>query len=54
LVAVLVRLSNEHGHEAGMWFLEAGFGPVADPAPPKFADLNEAQVWIQQQLTPAS
>ena len=28
LVAVLVRLSDDHQDEAGMWFLEAGFGPV--------------------------
>ncbi|GJD66948.1 hypothetical protein [Methylobacterium frigidaeris] len=27
LVAVLVCLSDDHGDEAGMWFLKAGFGP---------------------------
>ncbi len=43
LVAVLVRLSDDHGHIAGLWFLEAGFGPVEDPCPPTFADLDEAQ-----------
>ncbi|WP_132250953.1 hypothetical protein [Methylobacterium segetis] len=42
LVAVLVHLSDEHGAEAGMWLLEVGFGPVNDPDPPKFADLDEA------------
>ena len=31
LVAVLVRLSDDHGAEAGMWFLEVGFGRVDDP-----------------------
>jgi len=46
LVAVLVRLSDEHGDEAGMWFLEAGFGRVDDPSQPKFADLGVAQAWI--------
>ena len=54
LVAVLVRLSEAHAHEAGMWFLEAGFGRVDDPDPPKFADLDEAQAWIARQLAPAS
>ena len=54
LVAVLVRLSEEHGDEAGMWFLEAGFGRVDDPNPPKFANLDEAQDWIERQLTLAS
>ena len=54
LVAILVRLSEEHGDEAGMWFLEAGFGRVDDPNPPKFANLDEAQDWIERQLTLAS
>ncbi|MBB2965105.1 hypothetical protein [Methylobacterium sp. R2-1] len=51
LVAVLVRLSDEHGPEAGKWFLEAGFGRVDDPNAPIFADLDEAQGWILGQLT---
>ena len=50
LVAVLVQLSDDHEDAAGMWFLEAGFGPVDDPCPPTFADLDAAQVWIEQQL----
>lgn len=50
LVAVLVQLSHEHEDEAGRWYLEAGFGRVDDPHPPTFADLNEAQVWIADQL----
>lgn len=50
LVAVLVRLSDEHEEEAGMWFLEVGFGRVHHPAPPTFANLEEAQGWIEQQL----
>jgi hypothetical protein len=48
---VLVHLSDEHGPEAGQWFLEAGFGRVDDPNPPIFADLDEAQGWILGQLT---
>ena len=51
LVAVLVRLSDEHDDEAGMWFLEAGFGRVDHPHPPKFVDLEEAQAWIADQLS---
>jgi hypothetical protein len=51
LVAVLVRLSDEHGDDADMWFLEAGFGRLDHPHPPKFADLEEAQAWIADQLS---
>ena len=50
LVAVLVRLSDIHGDRAGMWFLEAGFGPVRHPDPPTFADLDKAQIWVEWQL----
>ncbi|GJD52498.1 hypothetical protein OPKNFCMD_5264 [Methylobacterium crusticola] len=50
LVAVLVHLSDDHGDEAGMWFLEAGFGRVDEITPPKFADLEEAQAWITRRL----
>lgn len=50
LVAVLVQLSDEHEDEAGHWFLEAGFGRVDDTNPPIFADLDEAQSWITDQL----
>jgi hypothetical protein len=50
LVAVLVHLSDDHQDEAGMWFLEAGFGPIDDPRQPKFADLDKAQDWIMQRL----
>lgn len=48
LVAVLVHLSDDHEDAAGMWFLEAGFGPVDDPRPPTFTDLDAAQGWIEQ------
>jgi hypothetical protein len=43
LVAVLVRLSEEHGKKAGRWFLEHGFGKLDGPAHPDFTDLNEAR-----------
>jgi hypothetical protein len=50
LVAVLVQLSDDHEGQTGMWFLEAGFGPVDHPAPPTFADLDAAQAWIAQRM----
>jgi hypothetical protein len=54
LVAVLVCLSDSHGSDAGKWYLEAGFGPVDDPNPPIFSDLDEAQEWIIKQLAPVT
>ncbi|KMO44150.1 hypothetical protein VQ03_04230 [Methylobacterium tarhaniae] len=50
LVAVLVRLSDDHEEDAGKWFLEAGFDGADDPVKPKFADLREAQDWIRHRL----
>jgi hypothetical protein len=50
LVAVLVRLSDMHESDAGSWYLEAGFGRVADLAPPLFTDLDQAQTWIADKL----
>lgn len=50
LVAVLVRLSDMHEIDAGKWYLEVGFGRVADLSPPLFTDLEQAQVWIADKL----
>lgn len=52
LVAVLVRLSEHHGGLglAGHWFLEAGFGPVDGCDYPTFADLGQAQEWIERRV----
>jgi hypothetical protein len=50
LVAVLVRLSEQHEDDAGKWFVEAGFGRVDDLNAPLFASLDKAQGWIEQQL----
>ncbi len=50
LIAVLVRLSDEHEADAGKWFLEAGFGRIDPRRPPTFVDLVEAQAWIADQL----
>ncbi|TNC16129.1 hypothetical protein FF100_02390 [Methylobacterium terricola] len=54
LAAVLVCLSDVHGDDAGLWFLEAGFGPLASPQPGKFADLDAAQAWIARRLAPGA
>jgi hypothetical protein len=51
LVAVLVRLSDQHEDEAGMWFLEAGFGLISGPEQPPFANLDAAQAWIMRRLS---
>jgi hypothetical protein len=51
LVAVLVRLSDEHGDAAGKWFFESGFGRLDDPHHPIFSDLDAAQKYISQRLT---
>lgn len=53
LVAVLVRLSDQHADNVGHWFLEAGFGRVDDLHPPLFADLDAAKAWIAQRLADA-
>ena len=46
LVGVLVRLdAPEHAHP-GYWFLEAGFGCVAQERNPLFEDLEQAQAWF--------
>ena len=50
LVAVLVRLSEEHRDLSGHWFLEAGFGRLDGPHHPTFPDLDAAQDWIDRQL----
>jgi urocanate hydratase len=52
LAAVLVRLDGEeHGDDLrGKWFLEAGFGRCSEARPPVFADLGEAEVWVQHKL----
>ena len=51
LVAVLVQLSGQHGADAGMWFLEAGFGLIAVMSAPLFVDLDAAQSWIDWRLS---
>jgi hypothetical protein len=50
LVAVMVRLSDQHEEFAGEWFLEAGFGRLEGPQHPTFDDLEAAQTWIAARL----
>ncbi len=50
LVAVLVRLSGQHGRKAGRWYLEHGFGRLEGPAHPIFTDLDEARDWLVQRF----
>ena len=50
LVAVLVRLSDDHGEEAGKWYLEAGFGQLNSIPPRIFATLDEARDWMMRRL----
>ena len=50
LVAVLVRLSDQHDDLAGQWYYEHGFGPFDGPGHPVFGSLDAAQDWIGQRL----
>ena len=50
LVAVLVRLAENHEENAGAWFLEKGFGALDGPEPPVFETLEIAQSWVAAQL----
>ena len=50
LVAVLVRLSEQHEELAGQWFLETGYDGIGEVHHPTFADLAAAQDWISQKL----
>ncbi len=51
LVAVLTRLDENYGSEAGRWFFEAGFGRLDGPNHPTFPDLDAAQKWIRQRAS---
>jgi hypothetical protein len=51
LVAVLVRLDDpSHGASLGQWSLEAGFNGVDSVEPPLFAELQDAERWIGDQI----
>lgn len=46
LVAIFSRLGPAHDAEAGRWFLEMGFGPLAERDQQTFADLDSVEAWI--------
>ena len=48
LLAVLVRLSDQHTGSAGLWLLEDGFGLAAAKEAPLFPDLDAAVRWLAQ------
>lgn len=50
LAAIVTRLTGKHEELAGLWFLEAGFGPVDGPSHPTFATLDVALDWISRRL----
>ena len=50
LVAVLVRLTDRHGEEAGKWFLETGYGRLSRRQQRIFADIDAAQGYIADRL----
>jgi hypothetical protein len=50
LVAVLVKLSLDHGDASGLWFMEKGFGAFNGPGHPTFADLPAAQEWFRKRM----
>lgn len=50
LIAVLSRLSLEHGVRAGRWFLECGFGAAFD-GHADFIDIAAACAWIEGRLS---
>jgi hypothetical protein len=53
LVAVLVRLSDQHEIAPGQWFYEAGFGPLDGPDHPTFGSLEEASSYIAHRIKKA-
>jgi hypothetical protein len=53
LVAVLVRLSDQHEVAPGQWFYEAGFGPLDGPDHPTFPSIEEAQSYIAERISRA-
>ena len=50
LIAVLVRLSEQHGHSAGHWFVEVAFGRLGGRTAPLFPDFGQAQLWMEERL----
>jgi hypothetical protein len=49
-MAMLLRLSDMHETDSGKWYMEVGFGRVADLSPSLFTDIQQAQAWIADRL----
>ena len=47
LLAVLTRLSGQHGPDAGKWFLEANFKQPPTRFAPLFDDIETAAEWLE-------
>jgi hypothetical protein len=47
LMAVLSRLSEQHGSSEGHWFLECGFGAAAY-CHEEFASIDAAIAWLER------
>lgn len=50
LIAVLVRLLEDHGATAGHWFPESLYGSLSEAGQPVFRDLEEAEHWLKSQV----
>jgi hypothetical protein len=50
LVAVMVRLSDQHGELAGRFFLEVGFGGLNSPGDHIFPDIAAAGAYIERHM----
>ena len=50
LVAVLTHLGDQYDRASGYWYLETGFGRLDGPNHPIFANLEEAQDWLNRRL----
>lgn len=53
LMAVLSRLSLQHGNSQGRWFLECGFGAVSG-CHEEFQDIAAATAWLESHATKAT
>lgn len=51
LVAIFVRLSDEHEEVAGQWFAEKLFGRLDQINPPVLRDPDAVKSWLSQQLS---
>jgi hypothetical protein len=47
LVAVMSRLSEQHGRTEGFWYVECGFGPVAKVCDQEFPDMDAALIALK-------